>query len=92
MPIIEPKTPRKPRTKKPALTIDEMLFDPARVTISVSQAAQVLNISKSTAHNAYKRTGFLCSGVPVLCVGQRTVVSVKHLRHALGLPDPVAAV
>ena len=69
----------------------ELLADPARVTVSVSQAAAILGVAKSTAHNTYKTTGFLCSGVPVLRVGKRCVVSVAHLRSALGLDDLVPA-
>jgi hypothetical protein len=44
----------------------DLLTDPTRVTVSVSQASRILGIAKSTAHNAYKGTGFLCPGVPVL--------------------------
>lgn len=66
----------------------ELLTDPERVTVSVSQACSILGISKSTGHNAYKGTGELCPGLPVMKVGRRYVVSVFHLRAALGLPDP----
>lgn len=66
----------------------ELLKDPDRVTVSVSQACAILGISKSTGHNAYKGTGELCPGLPVMRVGRRYVVSVFHLRTALGLPDP----
>lgn len=64
-----------------------LLQDPARVTVSVSQAAQILGIAKSTAHNAYKTTGYLCAGVPVMQVGRRCVVSVFYLRAALGMTE-----
>ncbi len=66
----------------------DLLLDPRRVTISVSQAADVLGIAKSTAHNAYKETGVLMEGVPVLQVGKRRVVSVTLLRAALGYAEP----
>ena len=66
----------------------ELLLDPGRITISVSQASRVLGIAKSTAHNAYKSTGVLMEGVPVLRVGKRRVVSVMHLRAALGYAEP----
>ena len=66
----------------------DLLLDPGRVTISVSQAADVLGIAKSTAHNAYKESGVLMEGVPVLRVGKRRVVSVTLLRAALGYAEP----
>jgi hypothetical protein len=66
----------------------DLLLDPRRVTISVSQAADVLGIAKSTAHNAYKESGVLMEGVPVLRVGKRRVVSVTLLRAALGYAEP----
>ena len=66
----------------------DLLTDPSRVTVSVSQASRILGIAKSTAHNAYKSSGFLCPGVPVLRIGKRVVVSTAHLRAALGLPEP----
>jgi len=63
----------------------KQLLDRKRFSMSVSDAAIVLDIAKSTAHNAIKKTGQLCEGVPVLKVGQRYVVSTKLLRIALGL-------
>lgn len=66
----------------------DLLLDPTRVTVSVSQAAQILGIAKSTAHSAYKSTGYLCAGVPVMQVGRRCVVSVFYLRAALGIGEP----
>ena len=68
---------------------NELLADPTRVTVSVSQASMILGIAKSTAHSAYKQTGFLMAGVPVLRIGKRCVVSVSHLRSALGYPEPI---
>ena len=69
----------------------QLLNDPDRVTVSVSQAATILGVARSTAHNNYTRTGYLCDGVPVMRVGRRCVVSIAHLRHALGLADVVPA-
>ena len=72
---------RTKQTPTPA----EMLNDPTRVCVSISQAAQILGIAKSTAHVAYKKTGCLIEGVPVMRVGgsARLVVSLGALRTAL---------
>ncbi len=70
------------RTKH-APTPAEMLNDPTRVCDSISQAAQILGVAKSTAHMAYKKTGYLIDGVPVMRVGARLVVSLGALRTAL---------
>lgn len=74
--------------KRTARQPSELLSDPAIVTVSVSQAAEILGVARSTAHAHYKRTGELAPGVPVLRVGKRCVVSLAHLRAALGLPEP----
>jgi hypothetical protein len=81
-------TEHKDQSSKPSAS--ELLADPTRVTVSVSQASMILGIAKSTAHSAYKQTGFLMAGVPVLRIGKRCVVSVSHLRSALGYPEPVS--
>ena len=73
---------------RPAQLASELLADPARVTVSVSQAAEILGVARSTAHAHYKRTGELAPGVPVLRVGKRCVVSLAHLRTVLGLAQP----
>ena len=78
----------KEKEPSPPIQPFALLLDPGRVTISVSQAADVLGIAKSTAHNAYKESGVLMEGVPVLRVGKRRVVSVLHLRAALGYAEP----
>lgn len=78
--------PTKPR--RPVLTPQELLNDPARLVVSVSQASECLGISRSTAHYAYRDTGFLTTGVPVLRVGRRCVVATAHLRTILGIADP----
>jgi hypothetical protein len=66
-----------------------LLTDPTRLTVSAAQACAILGIAKSTGHHAYKATGQIADGIPVVKVGRRYVVSVFHLRTALGLPDPV---
>ena len=76
------------QTEQTKLSPAELLNDPHRITVSVSDAARILGIAKSTAHNAYRATGLLMDGVPVLRVGRRYVVSTAHLRAALGHPDP----
>jgi hypothetical protein len=73
-------------TKTPA----ELLADPNLVTVSVSQAARILGVARSTAHAHYKRTGELAPNVPVIRVGRRCVVSLAHLRAALGLAELVS--
>lgn len=67
----------------------DLLLDPQRLTITVSQAAVLLGVSVSTAHHAHRRTGYLMDGVQVLRVGRRCVVSTAQMRRALGLADPV---
>lgn len=67
----------------------DLLLDPQRLTITVSQAAVLLGVSVSTAHHAHRRTGYLMDGVQVLRVGRRCVVSTASLRRVLGLADPV---
>lgn len=78
----------------------ELLSDPQLVTVSVTDAARILGIARSTAAHYYNTTGYLCPGVPVLRMGQhgsagkrgtRGVVSLAHLRAALGMPEPVSA-
>lgn len=68
----------------------DLLRDPTRATVSISQAAAILGVAKSTAHAAYKATGFLSPGVPVMQIGRRYAVSVFHLRTALGIEEPVS--
>jgi hypothetical protein len=72
---------------KPANPID-LLLDPTRLVVSLSQASEILGIAKSTGHNAYKATGLLMEGVPVLKVGKRRVISTMKLRSALGIEEP----
>ena len=63
----------------------DLLNDPTRATVSISQAAAILGVAKSTAHAAYKATGHLSPGVPVIQIGRRYAVSIFHLRAALGI-------
>jgi hypothetical protein len=72
---------------KPANPID-LLLDPTRLVVSLTEASFILGIAKSTGHNAYKATGLLMEGVPVLKVGKRRVVSTMKLRAALGIEEP----
>ena len=67
----------------------DLLLDPDRRTITIAQAAAILSVSVSTAHNAHRRTGYLMDGVPVLRVGRRCVVSTSQLRRALGIREPI---
>lgn len=76
------------QSKPPKPTATELLSDPTRLTLSMSQAALVLGISKSTASHQFHRTGFLTEGVRVLRIGKRCVVSCAELRRALGLSEP----
>jgi len=69
-----------------------LLLDPTRASVSMTQAAAILGIARSSAHKAVRQTGRLCEGVPVLQVGKRQVVSTFHLRAALGIELPTAAV
>ncbi len=75
--------------KPPHITSTELLNDPTRLTLSMTQAAQVLGISKSTASHQFRRTGYLTDGVRVLRIGKRCVVSCAELRRALGLPETI---
>ena len=66
-----------------------VLDDPNQVTVSVEVARRLLGVGRTTAIHAYRRTGHLIDGVPVIRVGRRVVVSTSHLRAALGRPEPV---
>ena len=60
---------RKPRTRKPQRTATELLNDPAIATVSLAQASLILGVGRTTAHNTFKRTGFVTDGVPAIRVG-----------------------
>ena len=64
------------------------LYDPNVVAISASHACRILGIAKSTGQAAYNETGQLCEGVPVITVGRRKIISTRHLRAVLGIPEP----
>ena len=68
----------------------DLLLDPHRATITLAEAARILGVSKSTAHNAHQESGYLMPGVPVLRVCRRCVVSTAHLREALGIVLPAS--
>lgn len=84
---------RKTRSSRPKRTALELLNDPSIVTVTVSQAAFILGISKSTAHKNFHETGYLLKGnrIPVLVCGNRTIVSIGHIRAALDYPTPLTA-
>jgi hypothetical protein len=69
----------------------DVLHDPTVAAVSVSQASRILGIARSTASYVSASTGELCKGVPVICVGRRRIVSTRHLRAVLGIPEPVAS-
>jgi hypothetical protein len=75
------------------MTLLSILKDPNRMTCTVTEAAQILGISRTTAYFAYTKTGSIVDGVPVLVVStgsnrERRVVSTAHLRAVLGMTDP----
>ena len=83
----------KPKSKRQRRrTPFELLNDPTVVSVTVSQAAQILGMSKSTAHKNYRSTGFLLNNglIPVYSCGSRTIVSLEHLRQVLNYPTPIA--
>ena len=75
------------------MSLIDILKDPNRMTCTVTEAAQILGISRTTAYYAYTRSGNIVAGVPVIVVAtgsnrERRVVSTAHLRAVLGMPDP----
>jgi hypothetical protein len=75
---------------RPSETLRERLTDPNRLTLTVTEAADILGISRSTAFYAATTTGQLTPGVPVLRIAtgsnrERRVVSTAHLRAVLGI-------
>lgn len=72
------------------MTLLELLNDPNRLTLTVDEAAKILGVSRVTAFHAAANTGQLIDGVPVIRVTtgsgrERLIVSVAHLRKALGM-------
>lgn len=71
-------------------TLRSVLTDPNRLTVSITEAADILGISRSTAFFAASKTGQLTDGVPVIVIltgstRERRVVSTAHLRTVLGV-------
>lgn len=67
-----------------------LITDPTRVTVTVTEAAEILGISRTTAFYAAANGGEILPGVPVLRIvtgsnRERRVVSVAHLRAVLGI-------
>jgi hypothetical protein len=73
---------------KPNIITTTALNDPNVYTVSLTIAAGLLGIAKSTATTAVRATGELTPGVPVMRVGRRCLVSTRHLRTVLGIPEP----
>lgn len=71
-------------------TTTAVLSDPEILTVSLSTAADLVGVAKSTATAAVRTTGELVPGVPVLRMGRRCLVPTRHLRAALGIPEPTA--
>ena len=69
-----------------------ILSDPNTHTVSLSVAAKLVGVARSTATEAHIRTGCLMPGVPVIKIGRRCLVSTTHLRAALGIPEPLPSV
>ena len=77
-------------TNRQADSLRELLTDPNRLTLSLTEAADILGISRSTAFYAANTTGILTPGVPVIRIAtgsdrERKVVSTAHLRAVLGI-------
>ncbi len=66
----------------------ELLNDPDVFTISVKKAAEAIGVSRSTMAVAYRETGFIMEGVPVIYIGKRVMVPTRPLRQALGIKHP----
>ena len=79
--IVEKRKARK------ALTAKELLTNPDITTVSLEEACLILGVGRTTAYNAYKQKGFLMDNVPAIRIGKRIVVSLAHLRNALGYPQ-----
>jgi len=74
----------KNRKARKVLTAKELLTNPDITTISLAEACLILGVGRTTAFNAYKQTGYLMDNVPAIRVGKRIVISLAHLRNALG--------
>jgi hypothetical protein len=69
-------------------TTTAVLHDPELLTVSLTTAAELVGVAKSTASANVKATGELMPGVPVLRIGRRCLVPTRHLRVVLGIPEP----
>ena len=54
-------------------------------TLSMRETCKALGIAYSTGLNAYRTTGQLCEGIPVLKIGSKLLVSTEPLRKKLGI-------
>jgi len=89
-------------TQEPNNHIIERVFDPKVLFVSLADAATLLGIAKSTAHNAVHQLKFvdsfaggklntpveLCPGLPVHRIGRRYIVSTLALRNLYGATQP----
>lgn len=71
-------------------TTTAVLHDPEVLTVPLTTAAALVGVAVSTASANAKATGELLPGVPVLRMGRRCLVPTRHLRAALGIPEPTA--
>jgi hypothetical protein len=79
------RKPRTPKTK-PADLLD-LLRDETLGAISLTDAAKIVGVAPSTAHDHFMKTGEFV-GIRVGAVGNRRVVSTRALRAFLGLDEP----
>lgn len=73
-------------------TLRGILTDPNRITVTITEAADILGIARTTAFYAASKTGQIIDGVPVIRITtrsnrERRVVSTAHLRAALGFAE-----
>lgn len=74
-------------------SLTALLMDPDRLTVSITEAADILGISRSTAFYAANNSGCITAGVPVIRITtkshrERRVISTAHLRNVLGMDLP----
>lgn len=72
------------RKARKILTARQLLTNPDITTISLGEACLILGVGRTTAYNAYKKTGYLMDNVPAIRIGGRILISLAHLRNALG--------
>lgn len=89
---------------QPNIQVIERVFNPTVLFVSLADAAVLLGIAKSTAHNAVHQLKFdnsvdgkpntpveLCPGLPVIKIGRRYLVSTLALRNLYGATRPAIA-